>query len=165
MSIKQITGKPNFAADFWKQVLNPVGLRRFARAYTHQSAAKPLLIAESGTCHRHADGVGHPRPDGATRELFFPAYLFEVTKILREGIPLIGYLHWSFCDNYEWGSYRQRFGMFMTDYARNAERRPVDAFGANGAGAYAKLVRALRSGELPASKAAFLEKGYPRIEV
>ncbi len=36
---------------------------------------------------------------------------------------------------------------------------------ANGAGAYAKIVQALRSGERPALHGAFLEHGYPQIEV
>ncbi|CPT60865.1 Beta-glucosidase A [Mycobacteroides abscessus] len=32
-----------------------------------------------------------------------------------DGIPIIGYNYWSLVDNYEWGSYRPRFGLYTVD--------------------------------------------------
>jgi beta-glucosidase len=31
------------------------------------------------------------------------------------GVPVIGYLYWSLTDNYEFGSYTSRFGLYTVD--------------------------------------------------
>ncbi len=42
---------------------------------------------------------------------------------------LIGYNYWSLTDNYEWGSYRARFGLYTVDAFTDPAltRRPTDA--------------------------------------
>ena len=32
-----------------------------------------------------------------------------------EGIPIMGYLYWTLTDNYEWGTYDSRFGLWAVD--------------------------------------------------
>jgi beta-glucosidase/6-phospho-beta-glucosidase/beta-galactosidase len=39
-----------------------------------------------------------------------------VKKLRAEGLPLVGYFHWSMTDNYEWGTYDPRFGLFGVDF-------------------------------------------------
>jgi 6-phospho-beta-galactosidase len=42
---------------------------------------------------------------------------------------LLGYLHWSLFDNYEWGTYAPRFGLYSLDYELGTERLPHDHYG------------------------------------
>ena len=59
------------------------------------------------------DGKGHDpqRIDFTTR------YLRELHHAIEEGIPVIGYQHWSVMDNLEWNSgYDIRFGLIYVDY-------------------------------------------------
>ena len=53
-----------------------------------------------------------------TRSQFLRLHVHEVEKIVAEGVPLVGYLHWSLFDNYEWGTYTPRFGLFSIDFPR-----------------------------------------------
>jgi beta-glucosidase len=34
---------------------------------------------------------------------------------MDDGVSVLGYLHWSLLDNYEWGSYRPTFGLVAVD--------------------------------------------------
>src|SRR5699024_6452527 len=34
---------------------------------------------------------------------------------VADGYPVIGYNHWSLVDNYEWGDYSARFGLYRVD--------------------------------------------------
>jgi beta-glucosidase len=43
-------------------------------------------------------------------------------------VPLVGYCHWSFMDNFEWKlGYAQRFGLVHVDY--ETQRRTIKASG------------------------------------
>ncbi|TMQ48980.1 MAG: glycosyl hydrolase family protein [Candidatus Eisenbacteria bacterium] len=45
-------------------------------------------------------------------------HLWQVARAVAEGIPLVGYLHWSLLDNYEWADgFTARFGLVAADYA------------------------------------------------
>ena len=44
-------------------------------------------------------------------------YLLELKKGIDEGVPVLGYLQWSFLDNFEWAQgYDERFGIVYVDY-------------------------------------------------
>ena len=75
-----------------------------------------------------------------TRSQFLRLHVHEVTKIVNEGIPLVGYLHWSLFDNYEWGSYTPRFGLYAIDFAAGTEREVEDHFGDRPSETYAALI-------------------------
>ncbi len=53
---------------------------------------------------------------------------------------MIGYLHWSITDNYEWGTFTPRFGLIAVDFANHAERSLIDHLGDRPAETYAKLI-------------------------
>ena len=60
------------------------------------------------------------------------------------GSPVTAYLHWSLVDNYEWGSYEPRFGIFgmdRSDPSGAVRWLDTDAAGDDAAGAFAHAVR------------------------
>lgn len=75
---------------------------------------KPILIAENGLATRDLAS----RQDGWTREAFLVHHLYYLRKAIAQGVPVMGYMHWSLTDNYEWGDYSPRFGLYSVD-ARN----------------------------------------------
>lgn len=66
---------------------------------------KPIFITENGCCS----------DDDRMRIVFLAEYLCAVSEAISDNAPIIGYLHWSTFDNYEWGSYTPRFGLVDVD--------------------------------------------------
>jgi beta-glucosidase/6-phospho-beta-glucosidase/beta-galactosidase len=70
---------------------------------------KPIFITENGIADK-SDRYRAP---------FIIAHLQQVKRAVDEGANVIGYLHWSLMDNYEWlESYRPeaKFGLFYVDH-------------------------------------------------
>lgn len=86
----------------------------------------PVMITENGlSCNDHVylDGMVHD-PD---RIDFLHRYLLALARAVNEGVPISGYLSWSFLDNFEWSEgYNERFGMVYVDY-QTCERIPKDS--------------------------------------
>ena len=61
--------------------------------------------------------IGAPRPDGLTRSQQLLNAVGSIRRARQRGIPIIGMLDRSLTDNYEWGSYRPRFGLYSVDVA------------------------------------------------
>ncbi len=77
----------------------------------------PLLIAENGMSD--PDTVA---PDGNVyddrRIAYMEEYLHHLKEAVKENIPVLGYLHWSIMDNFEWAEgYTPRFGLIYVDYS------------------------------------------------
>jgi len=90
---------------------------------------------------RFDESGGEPRRDGLTRSNYLEAHLLEVRRMLDSGVPILGYLHWSLTDNYEWGSFSPRFGLYRVDFQQDLKRVELDHLGDNPSWTYAKLVR------------------------
>lgn len=77
----------------------------------------PILITENGMANTDfvmLDGKVHD----TQRIDFMKRYLKGLKRAASEGIPVIGYQHWSIMDNYEWAEgYDPRFGLIYVDYA------------------------------------------------
>ncbi len=72
-----------------------------------QRYKKPILITENGI----ADAKDAVRSDFITDSL---RWLFKAQK---EGVELMGYLHWALTDNFEWlDGFKARFGLIAIDY-------------------------------------------------
>ena len=95
----------------------PEGLYRLLVRYARRGW--PLFVTENGV----ADGRDAQRAD------FLRAHLYAVDRARAEGIDVIGYLHWSLIDNFEWShGFRGRFGLFSVDFNDpTLARRPTAA--------------------------------------
>ena len=68
------------------------------------------------------NGVG--TADDAERRAFIDRVMGDLQACVADGIPLVGYCHWSLLDNFEWESgYRMQFGLVSVDRA-TMERSP-----------------------------------------
>ncbi len=82
--------------------------------YCHEASAVPVLVSEHGLNTR----------DDAERCAFLPAALESLDEAIADGVPVLGYCHWSLLDNYEWiFAYGPRFGLHSVDRA-TLERTP-----------------------------------------
>ncbi|MBI3296807.1 MAG: glycoside hydrolase family 1 protein [Elusimicrobia bacterium] len=92
----------------------PEGLGRVAlslwRAY-----GLPVFVTENGL----ADAAGD------RREAFLREHVAALAGAAAQGAELMGYLHWSLIDNYEWGDWGPRFGLFSVDRERGFRRDPA----------------------------------------
>ncbi|MFH1752547.1 MAG: glycoside hydrolase family 1 protein [Candidatus Omnitrophota bacterium] len=73
----------------------------------------PILITENGICTN----------DDRERSDFILKHLKEVSRAIKDGAPVFGYLHWSLLDNFEWAhGFGPRFGLVEIDYATQERR-------------------------------------------
>ena len=77
----------------------------------------PIMITENGV------SLGDkPEKDGKihddVRVKALDGFLSYMQKAMKEGVPVLGYQHWSLMDNFEWAEgYGPRFGLIYVDYA------------------------------------------------
>jgi beta-glucosidase len=76
----------------------------------------PVVISENGLVTR--DWVGL---DGAVHDHnridYIARHLIELRKAIQDGVPVMGYFHWSLMDNYEWSAgYAERYGLIHVNY-------------------------------------------------
>lgn len=109
----------------WDAKLDPSGLGRALANLASRFPGRPLLVAENGMPTR--DGM--PRADGARREDVLRDSVYWVQRARADGIPVVGYMYWSLTDNFEWGRYGPRFGLYTVDVMSDPtlERKPTAA--------------------------------------
>ncbi|MEM9446107.1 MAG: family 1 glycosylhydrolase [Verrucomicrobiota bacterium] len=127
----------------WDWQVLPDGLRFFVDIYAKDYPHTPILIAENGMALLKLPSKRKPfRHDNLTRSEFLIKHINLIHDLRSEGKPLMGYLHWSLTDNYEWGSYAPRFGLYHVDLQDPKLRRHAqDALGDNPSATYAKLIK------------------------
>jgi beta-glucosidase/6-phospho-beta-glucosidase/beta-galactosidase len=134
----------------WETAADPGGLVRWCAASHRMVPDLPLWVVENGMATRVRHGRGYPRPDGDERPAYLRAHLGAVVEAVEGGAPIEAYLHWSLVDNYEWGSYEPRFGIFGIDRERGGRAvrwLDTDAAGHDAAGEFRRLVTAVRDGD------------------
>ena len=95
-------------ADTWE--VYPEGFYKALHRY-HDLYHLPVLVAENGM----ATWDLAPRADRWTRSAYTVAHVKQMQRAIAEGVPVLGYVHWSITDNYEWGTYDSRFGLYRVD--------------------------------------------------
>ena len=132
-------------SKWWDWRVLPAGMRFFCDYYS-RDFKRPVLIAENGMAlRRRPNNKTALRRDGVSRSHFLRVHVHEVMRIIRSEVPLIGYLHWSLFDNYEWGTFSPRFGLYSIDFSKNWERLVEDHLGDRPSITYAKLIQQSRN--------------------
>jgi beta-glucosidase len=136
--------------ELWDDISDPQGLTHWLRAQATLAPGLPLWVVENGLCNRVRNGRPYPRSDGWDRPRYLREYLAAVMAAVDDGVPVTGYWHWSLVDNYEWGSYEPRFGLYGIDRhhgEHGMEWMDHDALGDDSAGTYRHIIAGLRSGD------------------
>ena len=84
--------------------------------FLHERYKKPILITENGMSNLDAvNEQGEVADD--LRIGYMDEYLQNLKRAISEGIPVLGYQHWSLMDNFEWAEgYDPRFGLIYVDF-------------------------------------------------
>ncbi len=134
-------------SKWWDWRMLPEGLLFFIRSYAKFFPGYDLVIAENGMATRRSfHNKLYHRFDRVQRSTYLAAHLEAVNQAMTAGLPLKGYFHWSLADNYEWGSYAPRFGLYSIDFMQGTRRVPVDPFGDNPSETYRRLIQKYTSG-------------------
>lgn len=88
----------------------------WAARFFHERYGLPILITENGMAN-----IDFVMSDGKVHDIqrieYTKNYLKGLKQAAEEGIPVMGYLHWSIMDNFEWAEgYDKRFGLIYVDY-------------------------------------------------
>jgi beta-glucosidase len=94
--------------------------------YAHEVAQVPILVTEHGMS----------TDDDSLRAAFIEPSLSGLLDVMADGVPVLGYLHWTLMDNFEWVfGYGHQLGLHEVD-RETFERTPKPS-----AGVYAAYVR------------------------
>ena len=104
--------------------------------YAHSVATVPILVTEHGIATQ----------DDTIRAGFLEPALAELSGVVDDGVPVLGYLHWTLLDNFEWiFGYDFRYGLHSVD-RDTYERTPKPS-----AAVYAALVASAVTGSVVGS--------------
>jgi len=103
--------------DMWE--LYPEGIYRQIKFF-YDKYKKPVLITENGTCTDNDE----------LRKQSLYNHLFYVKKTCDEGIPVLGYFHWSTFDNFALAhGPSRRFGLISVDFKSPKLERKIKPSG------------------------------------
>jgi beta-glucosidase len=106
--------------------IEPLSLAGAVR-YAHSVAGVPVLVTEHGIA----------TADDRQRAAFLEPSLRGLLGAIDDGVPVLGYIHWTLMDNFEWiFGYANQLGLFEVD-RETFERTPKPS-----AGVYAGIVKA-----------------------
>jgi beta-glucosidase/6-phospho-beta-glucosidase/beta-galactosidase len=139
----------SFGRALWDVEPHPARLRAWCATEEGLRPGLPLWVVENGMATRVRDGRAVPRADGLRRPRYVREHLGAVADAVAAGIPVRAYLHWSLVDNYEWGSYEPRFGLFGLDRSDpgRVQWMVTDAQGDDAAGEFGRVLAGLRAGD------------------
>jgi beta-glucosidase/6-phospho-beta-glucosidase/beta-galactosidase len=104
----------------------PPGYLDYMKWVHAKDPSADILLTENGWC-------GDDEIENMDQLHYFQAFVEQVhIAIHDEKLPVIGYTAWSFLDNYEWGSYTPRFGLYYVNFTEQTgspdyyEPKPTD---------------------------------------
>jgi beta-glucosidase len=107
-------------------VIRPEALTELLVRIHHDYGPIELWVTENGAAyHDEPDADGRVRDEARIR--YLDRHLSAALDARDRGVPLAGYIAWSFLDNFEWAEgYEQRFGVVYVDYGTQ-RRIPKDS--------------------------------------
>jgi len=104
----------------------PPGYLAYMKWVHEKDPSADILLTENGWC-------GDDEIENMDQLHYFQAFVEQVyIAIHDEKLPVIGYTAWSFLDNYEWGSFTPRFGLYYVNFTEQTgspdfyEPKPTD---------------------------------------
>jgi beta-glucosidase len=95
----------------------PEGLYEVIDRVWKDSRPEKIFITENGICVADAPDLDQKVRD-PRRIQYIQDHLIQVSKAIKNGIPVNGYFVWSLMDNFEWAyGYNYRFGIIHVDFA------------------------------------------------
>lgn len=92
--------------------MEPEGLYPLLRR-VHSRYGKPIMITENGLADMHDQ----------KRRWWIEETIIAMERALSEGVDLLGYLHWSLLDNFEWSTgWWPKFGLVAVDRQHGMKR-------------------------------------------
>lgn len=86
--------------------------------YVHAATGLPVVVTEHGVATQDDD----------VRAAFLPAALASLDAALADGVPVLGYYHWTLLDNFEWiFGYRYQLGLHTVDRTTGERRAKPSA--------------------------------------
>ncbi|MDE2301360.1 MAG: glycoside hydrolase family 1 protein [Sphingomonadales bacterium] len=108
---------PGVPVNYMGSQVYPPSLANAVR-YAHAASGLPIIVTEHG--------VG--TDDDRIRAALIPAALTDLRRAIVDGVPVLGYVHWSLIDNFEWISgYKVHFGLHRVDPVSFARSRKPSA--------------------------------------
>ncbi|MEO8262944.1 MAG: family 1 glycosylhydrolase [Pseudolysinimonas sp.] len=106
--------------------------------YAHEQTGVPVLVTENGM----------QTADDRLRVAFLAPALTALADAIDDGVPVLGYTHWTLMDNFEWiFGYEGQLGLHSVD------RTTFERTAKPSAAEYARLVAAAREGTFPTATA------------
>ena len=88
-----------------EMIKQPSALRNMVE-YAHEATGKPVFVTENGL----------ETPDDRRRAWYIPQAIAALHEAMDKGVPVLGYMHWSLLDNFEWlQGYGPKFGLASVD--------------------------------------------------
>jgi beta-glucosidase len=99
-------------------------LQRVHREYS----SLPIIVTENGaTFHDYVDPTGQVRD--SERIDYLCGYIDAIGRAIECGVPMRGYMAWSFLDNFEWAEgFDKRFGLVFVDFGTQARIPKASAY-------------------------------------
>lgn len=141
---------------WWEWTHEPEQFRAVIMAHNeHNIDNLPIYIMENGIGHhQEKEGQAEPRPDGQSRDEYLRWSTGETLSAASRGIPMKGYVYWTLVDNYEWGSFRTRLGLYDYDHSA-CKIKDRSGLGEAAGETYRDIVSSVRGGKPEAVKRAF----------
>ncbi|WP_280250036.1 family 1 glycosylhydrolase [Nocardia abscessus] len=113
------------SGQYWNQSQAPESIYYVLRYLAGRYPGKPLRIIENGLATDPRQG----RADGYRRADHLRDTIYWIQRARQDGINVVSYNYWSLTDNYEWGDYTPRFGLYTVDAVTDPAltRRPTEA--------------------------------------
>jgi beta-glucosidase len=86
--------------------MEPSGVETVLRGIHKRYPKKSIIITENGVADMHDQ----------YREWWLSETISAMSRCIKDGVPLVGYMHWSLLDNFEWQyGWFPKFGLISVD--------------------------------------------------